>query len=161
DRESRSFSPPRGSAPPGQGSAGHSRKQGGELLVAEPQRICTYLRYRIGDEPERVVIWDTVEVTVGRMPNQDLVVPDKDVSRQHAVFRCKRGLYSVEDCGPTLGTWRNGERIRTADLEPGDVIEIGSLRVEFQQTQEALRSGGSVRFASELKGEAPAAEEEA
>src|SRR4029453_2216730 len=101
DRESRSFSPPRGSAPPGKGGAGPGQKKGGVLLVAEPQRICTYLRYRIGDEPERVVIWDTVEVTVGRMPNQDLVVPDKDVSRHHAPLRCERGLYSVEDCGTT------------------------------------------------------------
>jgi hypothetical protein len=128
--------------------------------VADTQRLCTFLRVRLGDEPERVVIWDTVEVTVGRMPTQDLVVPDQDVSREHAVFRSKRGHHSVEDQGTTLGTWVNGERVQTADLEPGDVVEIGRLRVEFQQTREALRAGGNVRFASELKGGAPHAPED-
>lgn len=128
--------------------------------MADAQRLCTYLRYRVGDEPERVVIWDTVEVTVGRMPTQDIVLAESDVSRLHAVFRCKRGQYSVEDCGTTLGTRVNGERVRTADLEPGDVIEIGRLRIEFQQTREALRAGGAVRFASELKGGAPAPPED-
>jgi hypothetical protein len=153
----------RGATGPGlraiKAAPGAAERHGGSVLLADTQRLCTFLRVRLGDEPERVVIWDTVEVTVGRMPTQDLVVPDQDVSREHAVFRSKRGHHSVEDLGTTLGTRLNGERVETADLEPGDVVEIGRLRVEFHQTREALRSGGAVRFASELKGGAPRADD--
>jgi predicted component of type VI protein secretion system len=128
--------------------------------VAEAQRLCSYLRTRLGEEPERIVIWDTIEVTVGRLPTQDLVVPDADVSRQHAVFRRQGGSFVVEDLGTSLGTRFNGERVRSAALEPGDVVEIGRLRVEFHQSRKAPRPGRHVRFASELKAGAPPARDD-
>jgi pSer/pThr/pTyr-binding forkhead associated (FHA) protein len=124
--------------------------------VADAQRLVTTLRHRLGDGPEHVVIWDTVEITVGRHPGQDLVVPDGDVSREHTVFRRERASFVVEDRGTALGTRVNGQRVRSAALDPGDVVEVGRLRIEFHQSQRAPRAGGRVRFASELKADAPA-----
>lgn len=125
--------------------------------MADAQRLVTTLRYRLGDGPEHVVVWDTVEITVGRHPGQDLVVPDGDVSREHSVFRRERSSFVVEDRGTALGTRVNGQRVRSAALDPGDVVEIGRLRVEFHQSRQTPRVGGRVRFASELKADAPAA----
>jgi hypothetical protein len=122
--------------------------------VADTPRLVTTLRYRLGDGPEFVVIWDTVEITVGRHPAQDLVVPDGDVSREHALFRRERASFVVEDRGTALGTRVNGQRVRSAALDAGDVVEVGRLRVEFHQTRQLLRAGGDVRFASELKADA-------
>lgn len=124
--------------------------------MADTPRLVTTLRHRLGDGPESVVIWDTVEITVGRHPAQDLVVPDGDVSREHAVFRREGASFVVEDCNTALGTRVNGTRVRSAALDPGDVIEVGRLRVEFHQTHEVLRVGGDVRYASELKAQTPA-----
>jgi hypothetical protein len=124
--------------------------------VADTARLVTTLHHRLGDEPEHVVIWDTVEITVGRAPGQDLVVPDGDVSREHTVFRRERASFVVEDRGTALGTRVNGQRVRTAALDPGDVIEVGRMRLEFRQSQRAPRAGGRVRYASELKADAPA-----
>ena len=124
--------------------------------MADTPRIVTTLRHRLGDGPESVVIWDTVEITVGRHPAQDLVVPDSDVSREHAVFRREGASFVVEDRNTALGTHVNGTRVRSAALDPGDLIEVGRLRVEFHQTREVLRVGGDVRYASELKAHAPA-----
>lgn len=124
--------------------------------MADTSRLVTTLHHRLGDEPEHVVIWDTVEITVGRAPGQDLVVPDGDVSREHTVFRRERASFVVEDRGTALGTRVNGQRVRSAALDPGDVVEVGRLRLEFRQSRRAPRAGGRVRYASELKADAPA-----
>jgi predicted component of type VI protein secretion system len=120
--------------------------------VGEPRRITSYLVYTLSGGQEQVVIWDTLEITVGRQEAQDIVVPDAEVSREHAVFRKKGDVYSVEDLGTGLGTLVNGERVKLHELQRGDRIEIGSLALKFGQTQRTVRAGGMVRFASELKG---------
>ena len=119
--------------------------------MADTPRLVTSLHHRLGDEPVHVVIWDTVEITVGRHPGQDLVLPDADVSREHTVFRREGASFVVEDRGTALGTRVNGQRVRSAALDPGDVVEVGRLRIEFRQSRRAPRAGGRVRFASELK----------
>jgi pSer/pThr/pTyr-binding forkhead associated (FHA) protein len=111
-----------------------------------------YLVYRIGDEPEQVVIWDTVDIRVGRRKSQDIVVPDAEVSREHTVF-CREGnRHIVKDLGTGLGTLVNGERISEYELQPGDVIQIGLLEVRFGCTTHQIRPDGNRRFASQLKG---------
>ena len=101
------------------------------------------------------MIWDTVEITVGRRKNQDIAVENAEVSREHAVFRRKGERYTVEDLGTGLGTLVNGERIASHDLQCGDRVQIGPLTIEFGETQQPVRAGGRVRYASELKGFGP------
>jgi hypothetical protein len=116
------------------------------------QRVTHYLVHRCGSGPEQVVIWDTVEITVGRRKSQDIAVENAEVSREHAVFRKKGELYTVQDLGTGLGTLVNGERITSHDLQCGDVVQIGTLAIEFGETHRPIRAGGRVRYASELKG---------
>jgi predicted component of type VI protein secretion system len=120
--------------------------------MSAPQRTSTYLVVRLGGEPERAVVWDTLDITVGRLDSQDLVVPDPEVSRKHAVFRRDGERFTVEDLGTGLGTLVNGEPISTRELQHGDVIEIGKLELKFGQTERRIRPGGNVCFSSELKG---------
>lgn len=122
------------------------------MKTATQPRTTTYLVFRKGGGPEEVVLWDTIEITVGRHDSQDIVVDDSEISRKHAVFRHKEDRYTIEDQGTPLGTLVNGEPIRLHELEPGDTIEIGPLQMRFGQTTETIRPGGNVRFASELKG---------
>lgn len=111
-----------------------------------------YLVYRLGNEPEQIVIWDTVDVRVGRRKTQDIVVPDAEVSREHTVFRREGDRHVVKDLGTGLGTLVNGERISEYELQPGDVIQIGPLEVRFGCTTHRMRPSGNSRFASQLKG---------
>jgi predicted component of type VI protein secretion system len=83
---------------------------------------------------------------------KNIAVEDAEVSREHAVFRNKGDRYTVEDLGTGLGTLVNGERIKSHDLQGGDVVQIGTLTIEFGQTDRPIRAGGTVRYASELKG---------
>jgi predicted component of type VI protein secretion system len=129
--------------------------------VSAPQRISTYLVVRLGDEPERAVVWDTLDISVGRLDGQDLVVPDPEVSRKHAVFHRDGERFTLEDLGTGLGTLVNGEPIHTHELQHGDVIQIGKLELKFGQTERKIRPGGNVCFSSELKaGSLPAASAE-
>ncbi len=129
--------------------------------MSAPQRTSTYLVIRLGGEPERAVVWDTLDISVGRLDSQDLVVPDPEVSRKHAVFHRDGERFTLEDLGTGLGTLVNGEPISTHELQHGDVIQIGKLELKFGQTEQRIRPGGNVCFSSELKaGSLPAASAE-
>jgi len=126
--------------------------------MSDEQRISTYLVIRLGGEPERAVVWDTLDISVGRHASQDISVADPEVSRKHAVFRREDERFCIEDMGTGLGTLVNGERIETRDLAHGDTIQIGMLEIRFGQTPKAIRPEPNVCFASELKqGGLPAA----
>lgn len=119
--------------------------------MKERMRLTAYLVYRLGNAPEQVVLWDTLDITVGRLETRDIVIPDAEVSREHAVFRKSGETFTVEDLGSVLGTEVNGKSISKHELSPGDVIRIGTLTLKFDQTNRTIRPGGNVRFASQLK----------
>jgi pSer/pThr/pTyr-binding forkhead associated (FHA) protein len=122
------------------------------MAMSDKRTTSFYLVYRIGDEPEQIVIWDTVDVRVGRRKSQDIVVSDAEVSREHAVFRRDGDRHTVKDLGTRLGTLVNGERISEYELQPGDLIQIGPLEVRFGCTSHRIQPRGDRRFASQLKG---------
>jgi predicted component of type VI protein secretion system len=119
--------------------------------MSEHQRTSTYLVIRLGDEPERAVVWDTLDIAVGRHDSQDISVADPEVSREHAIFRREGERFCVKDLGTGLGTVVNGEPIATHFLEHGDVVRIGMIEIRFGQTEQPIRPGPNVCFASELK----------
>jgi len=123
------------------------------MSTEKPQRSTAFLVVRNGVDPDWVAIWDTVEITVGRQDGQDIAVRDAEASRKHCVFRQKGGVFTLEDLGSAIGTSINGAPIQKIhELSSGDVAEIGSLKVKFGLTTQAVKPGGNVRFASQLKG---------
>ena len=71
-------------------------------------------------------------VSIGRIKDNDIVLPDKKVSRSHAVISGRDGVFEVLDKGSTYGTLLNGEKIKEpACLSPGDVLQIGGNTLEF------------------------------
>src|SRR5207253_11016814 len=55
-----------------------------------------------GDDVRRVPLEKEV-VTIGRLPDSDVVVDDKGVSRRHAQIRTKDGTSTLTDLGSTNG----------------------------------------------------------
>lgn len=63
--------------------------------------------------------------TIGRWPENDIVLDSREVSRQHAQIRWEAGRYLVEDSGSKNGTFLNGRRLAgPAVLQDGDQIHI-------------------------------------
>jgi len=72
--------------------------------------------------------------SVGRMPNNDVVIPDGSVSRRHCaiVVHQTRGC-EIHDTASKNGTFLNGNRITgPTKLAHGDVIRMCDYEVVFQ-----------------------------
>lgn len=70
---------------------------------------------------------------VGRLPDNDIVLMDRRVSRHHAEVIQKGGRWMVRDSGSTNGIAVNGKVVREAMLKPGDTISLGGLEVNWEQ----------------------------
>jgi hypothetical protein len=70
-------------------------------------------------------------MVIGRLYDCDICLPDHNVSRQHTALVASWGGWGVEDLESTNGTYVNGERVASAPLADGDVIEVGTTRLVY------------------------------
>ncbi len=81
---------------------------------------------------------DTVPLTksvvnLGRKLENDLVIEDPRVSREHAQIRAIKGQYVIFDLNSTGGTFVNSVRISKQSLFPGDVISLAGVPLVYGQ----------------------------
>jgi len=76
---------------------------------------------------------DRPALTIGRRPDQDIVIEDPSVSRAHARIEISGGRPSVVDLGSTNGTLVNGRRAgaEPLPLRPGDRLQVGAVLLEL------------------------------
>ncbi len=73
---------------------------------------------------------------LGRAVENEIVIVDKRVSREHAVIRREGRRFLLEDLGSTNGTFLNGERLQSAiPLRDGDQIEVGEVTFIFHDPE--------------------------
>jgi Protein of unknown function (DUF3662)/FHA domain len=70
---------------------------------------------------------------LGRLPDNDIVLSDKRVSRHHAEVVQRDGRWVVRDAGSTNGTAVNGKILKESVLKGGDIISLGGLEVTWRQ----------------------------
>ncbi len=86
---------------------------------------------RGNSEGQQFVVVQPV-VRIGRDDDNDVVLSDSGVSRQHTRIFDKNGRPFIEDLGSSNGTLVNGERILVArELKSGDALAIGSALINF------------------------------
>src|SRR5258707_11496448 len=97
------------------------------------------LTVRQGPVPGKV--FDLVKdvMTIGRDMNNDVVINDAEVSRNHGRLTSQSGGYLIEDLASTNGTFVNGQRlIGPKLLNPGDVIGLGeTIVIEYSYVADA------------------------
>src|SRR5688500_1171002 len=76
---------------------------------------------KLGDKP----------LTIGRSSQNDLVLRDINVSRQHCVIEAVDGQRQVRDLESHVGTFLNGERVQSAPLTEGDVVRVGPFEIVY------------------------------
>ena len=70
---------------------------------------------------------------VGRSTDNDVVIDDPSVSRQHAQITSQNGLYYLEDLGSANGTYVNGiQSSGRQTITPGSTIKVGETEMEFK-----------------------------
>ena len=72
-------------------------------------------------------------INIGRRLENDLVIDDPRVSRNHAQLRAIEGNYVLFDLSSTGGTFVNGSPVNETILYPNDTISLGGVKLTFQQ----------------------------
>lgn len=76
-------------------------------------------------------------ITIGRVSDNDIVLPDPQVSRRHAEIRRQDDWLIITDLNSTNGTLVNGVHIQEPQtLQHGDQISIGDTAFLFQMIPE-------------------------
>ncbi|NNJ10648.1 FHA domain-containing protein [Chloroflexales bacterium ZM16-3] len=70
-------------------------------------------------------------LSLGRTPENTVVIASGLASRRHAELRPEGGGYVLYDLGSSNGTSVNGQRVQSHRLNPGDVITIGDESFRF------------------------------
>ncbi|MFE1382470.1 FHA domain-containing protein [Streptomyces sp. NPDC058740] len=71
-------------------------------------------------------------LTLGRNGDNSIVITVGNVSRFHAELRRERHGFVLYDSGSSNGTRVNGARVTSHELQPGDLIEIGTETFRFE-----------------------------
>jgi diguanylate cyclase (GGDEF)-like protein len=102
------------------------------------------IRY-VGNPIGEVLPLRTVNLTVGRSPENDLCLPEVEISRHHARIELvgqedMAPVVLISDLGSTNGTYLNGRRILTRNgpvsLQHGDVIRVGTHAFKLKHLDE-------------------------
>jgi hypothetical protein len=75
-------------------------------------------------------------VVFGRADENDVVLATESASRVHAEVRRDDDGFVVEDRGSRNGTWVNGTRVTTRQLQSGDRIAMGDVAFLFETSDE-------------------------
>ncbi len=107
----------------------------GEHEAAKPQDASSPLPENAFLIVEGVKVFQLKQsvVNIGRRLDNNLVIDDPRVSRNHAQLRAIRGRYVLFDLNSSGGTYINGQRTTQTVLYPGDVISLAGVSLIFGQ----------------------------
>jgi hypothetical protein len=93
--------------------------------------IAALLTFETGPFAGRIIAVPSQMITVGRAPDNDVVVGDPATSGHHGRIDVRGGAFWVSDLGSTNGTLVNGEPVIEKQLSDGDLISIGQSTIRF------------------------------
>jgi general secretion pathway protein E len=82
-------------------------------------------------------------LTIGRNITNLLVIDEPAASRFHCVIEKTKTGYRLRDLDSRNGTLVNGEPVKSAELNPGDVITIGATELHFSPTGALRHAAGA------------------
>jgi ABC-type multidrug transport system ATPase subunit/pSer/pThr/pTyr-binding forkhead associated (FHA) protein len=115
-----------------------------------------HLVIRVPGQPQREVYLDRAAFTVGRDPDNDVVLSPSYVSSHHGRVERRGSAWHYMDLGSTNGTFVNGRRVQSATLRDGDILRIGdaqgnSVSLTFR-TARAAPVASTIRMGSTALG---------
>ena len=79
---------------------------------------------------------DSDPISIGRLPDNQLHIPDEGLSRNHAVIEPYGEGWRIRDLGSRNGTKVNGGKVAEARLRNGDVVRLGGVEIRYIDPQE-------------------------
>jgi hypothetical protein len=99
--------------------------------IASGSGFAALLTFESGPFSGRVVALPNQMVSIGRAPDNDVVVGDPATSGHHGRIEVRYGSFWISDLGSTNGTQVNGEPVIEKQLSDGDLIAIGQNALRF------------------------------
>ena len=99
--------------------------------VASGSGFAALLTFESGPFAGRIVALPSQMVSIGRAPDNDVVVGDPATSGHHGRIEVRAGSFWISDLGSTNGTLVNGEPVLEKQLSDNDMIAIGQNTVRF------------------------------
>jgi hypothetical protein len=89
------------------------------------------LKVKRGDNLINEMRFSTGPIYIGRQIGSQIFLPDKAVSRQHAVlYTTTEGKWVVEDLDSVNKTYLNDDAIHKAELKEDDMLKIADFQIE-------------------------------
>jgi hypothetical protein len=107
------------------------------FVVAAVESPRATLREVRPDGSSQSFVVDGRPLTIGRGPDNGLVVQDSRASRHHARIYGRQGALLLADLGSTNGSWVNDRRVQEIALGEGDEIRIGDTILIVESVEEA------------------------
>jgi hypothetical protein len=104
------------------------------LHVRERWRVALPFQLTIvrGKDEGKNLTFEQPETKIGRNPENDVILLDVGVSRDHACIQERSGRYYAQDLGSANGTKINGARIgNETPIEHGDSLGVGPVVIAF------------------------------
>ena len=99
--------------------------------IAAGEAFAAKLSFETGPFTGRIIALPNQMVTLGRAPDNDVVVADPATSGRHGRIEVRTGAFWISDLGSTNGTLVNGEPVIEKQLADGDLIAIGQNTIRF------------------------------
>src|SRR5271155_5430446 len=93
-------------------------------MVETDTHLGTSSAYLIVDDEVVYEIAPNSVLNIGRLDNNDIVLDDYKVSREHAVLKFSGAEFMIVDLASTHGTYVNDERVDRSNVHFGDKIRI-------------------------------------
>ena len=78
---------------------------------------------------------DVGRIRIGRNADCEVQIDNLGVSRYHAEITSENGVYQLRDLRSNNGTFVNGTRVETHNLNVGDTISLGKFLLRFEPDQ--------------------------
>jgi adenylate cyclase len=106
---------------------------------------------RPGAQPRLYELEDGSTIHIGRAASNDITLAHSSISRSHALLEGQRNAWVVSDQHSANGVLVNGVRIEHAELQSGDVIGLGDIKLRFENmTTGTVVAKASPELASHL-----------
>jgi pSer/pThr/pTyr-binding forkhead associated (FHA) protein len=98
------------------------------FYLSQPPKLVVKLKNR----PLKTYQFVGKTLTIGRLSENDIVIDNLSVSRNHASISTAKAGYILKDLGSKNKTYLNGKEIETSKLKNGDTITIGKYQIVFK-----------------------------
>lgn len=105
--------------------------------------MATISLYVPDQEPMALDLTGHDQITVGRGPDNSIVLDHVSLSGEHAIITNVDGAYQIKDLGSTNGTFVEGEQITEAPIGNGSNIMFGEVQAVFEDGSGEIADAGS------------------